>query len=252
MKIGIIGYGVIGSALGKWLKEHTNHELKIYDPDKGYKDSLIGCEAIFISVPVPSNAKGQDQRVLSQSVELAKKHSDKVFIRSTVQPGTNDNLGTISVPEFLTERRAYEDFCKFPIISGECDQSFLERVFPNKQIIMVSNLEAELGKKVHNCFLAVKVLMFNLFNEICEAMGADYENVLKVALMTKYILPTHTIIRQDGLKGYGGKCFPENMVAMVGFLDQLGMEIESDIIQRLHELNEQYRKNSEVIYGVEA
>jgi hypothetical protein len=140
MIIGIIGYGCVGGTLGKWFKEHTNHELRIYDPYKGYKDSLIGCEAIFISVPVPSSQSGQDQTILKQSVHYAKQFTDNVFIRSTVLPGTNDSLGTISMPEFLTERRAYEDMCKYPILSGRCDKGLLERIFPNKQVILTSSI----------------------------------------------------------------------------------------------------------------
>jgi UDPglucose 6-dehydrogenase len=252
MKIGIIGFGVVGGTLGKWLKEHTTHELRIYDPDKGLRDSLDGCEAIFISVPVPANESGQDTAILKQSVALAKKYTNNVFIRSTVLPGTNDELGTISMPEFLTERRAYQDMCKYPILTGQCDKELLERIFPNKQIIQVENTEAELSKYAHNCFGAVKVLYFNIINNLCDYMSARYDKVLQGSMITGFIERTHTIIAQDGLKGYGGKCFGPNIESLKNFLYKEGKEIEADLFQQVHDINEKYRNDSEVIYGVEA
>lgn len=252
MKLGIIGYGVVGGTLGKWFKEHTNHELRILDPDKGYKDSLIGCEAIFISVPVPSSESGQDQTILKQTALLAKQFTKNVFIRSTVLPGTNDQLGTTSMPEFLTERRAYEDMCKYPILSGKCDEALLERIFPNKQIITMENTEAELSKYAHNCFGAMKVLYFNIINNLAEHMGADYIKVLKGAMITGFIERTHTVIAQDGLKGYGGKCFPENIISLKNFLWEMDLPEESSFFESIETINEQYRSGSEVVYGVEA
>ena len=252
MILGIVGAGVVGGTLIKWFKEHTNHELRIYDPYKGFKDSLIGCEAIFISVPVPASESGQDQTILKNSVAYAQQYTDKVFIRSTVLPGTNDELKTISMPEFLTARRAYDDMCKYPILSGRCDKSLLERIFPNKQIIMMSNTEAELAKYSHNCFGAMKVLYFNMINEVCSKVKADYNQVLKGARITKFIEPTHTVISQDGLKGYGGACFPTNVESFKNFLWENDMPEESGLFESIETINEQYRSSSEVQYGVEA
>src|SRR3990167_8693371 len=116
--VGIVGVGVVGGTLAKWFKEHTDHDVRLDDPQKGHLDFLEDCEAIFISVPVPASPNGQDFKILEEAVSLAKKHTDKVFIRSTVLPGTNDRLGTISMPEFLTERQAYSDITKYPILCG--------------------------------------------------------------------------------------------------------------------------------------
>ena len=127
MLIGLIGVGVVGSTLAKWFQEHTDHELRLYDPEKGHLDFLNGCEAIFVSVPVPHNESGQDQSILKKCVSKAQEYTDKVFIRSTVLPNTNDSLGTIAMPEFLTERMAYEDMCKYPVLCGEVDKEFIER-----------------------------------------------------------------------------------------------------------------------------
>jgi UDP-glucose 6-dehydrogenase len=252
MILGIIGCGTVGGTLKKWLKEHTTHELRIYDPYKGFKDSLIGCEAIFISVPVPANEQGQDQSILKQSVHYAKQFTDSVFIRSTVLPGTNDQLGTISMPEFLTHWKADKDMAKFSIISGPCDKNLLERIFPNKKIVITSNLAAELGKYVHNCHGAHKINFFNVVNQVCQKLGVSYKETMSVAQMTGYIDPLYTQIAPDGLLGYGGACFPENMKSMTGYLNELFLTDEAALFQMVQDINEQYRSSSEVQYGVEA
>lgn len=241
MILGIIGYGVVGGTLGKWFSENTSHEVRIYDPLKGHKDFLEDCEAIFISVPVPANTTGQDLTILKKSVELAKKYTNNVFIRSTVLPKTNDMLGTISMPEFLTERRAYSDMTKYPILCGTADMNLLERIFPNKQIIMMSNTEAELAKYTHNCFGAMKVTYFNIINNLCEKYGIEYDKVLKGAMITGFIEPQHTKIALDGKLGYGGTCFGPNMASFREHLFNQYMDDEGSFISKIEDLNTKYR-----------
>ncbi len=236
--VGIIGNGVVGGTLAKWFDENTEHEVRIYDPPKGHRDFLEDCEAIFISVPVPSNESGQDQSILEESVTLAKKYTDKVFIRSTVLPGTNDRLGTISMPEFLTARRAYSDMAKYPILTGTANEELLERIFPNKQIIMMTNVEAEWAKLSHNCYGAMKVLYWNIIYKLSQESGADYDKILKGAMITGFIEPQHTKIALDGMLGYGGTCFGPNIESMMGLLRDTD---EGDFFAKIHEINKSYR-----------
>lgn len=223
MIVGIIGVGAVGGTLAKWFEENTSHEVKLYDPPKGHLDFLEDCEAIFVSVPVPDHPDaGQDQTLLKESVKLALHYTDKVFIRSTVLPNTNDNLGTISMPEFLTEKTAFQDMSQYPILCGGSNigglNEFLQRIFPNKQIIMMSNVEAEFAKMAHNCFGAFKVTYFNMIYALCKEHGANYENVRKGFSITGFIEKQHTNVAPDGNFGYGGKCFPTNVKAMIGWL----------------------------------
>lgn len=241
MTIGIVGCGTVGGTLHKWFTEHTDHEIRLYDPPKGHKDFLEDCEAIFISVPVPANTTGQDLTILKESVELAKKYTPNVFIRSTVLPKTNDELGTISMPEFLTERRAYSDMNKYPILTGTCDPELLERIFPNKQIIMMSNVEAELAKYTHNCFGAMKVTYFNIINQLCEKYSIDYDKVLRGATITGFIEPQHTKIALDGKLGYGGTCFGPNMASFREHLFNQYMDDEGSFFSKIEDLNTKYR-----------
>lgn len=243
MIVGVIGVGVVGGTLVKWFQEHTKHELRLYDPAKGYLDFLEDCEAIFVSIPVPDSYTGQDQTELEKAVQHAKKYTKNVFIRSTVLPKTNDRLKTIAMPEFLTEKRAYQDMCEYPILCGQTDLEFIQRIFPQKEIIMMSNLECELAKFSHNCFGAFKVTYFNMIYNLCKELGADYEKVRKGFSITGFIEKQHTNIAPDGNFGYGGKCFPTNMRAMIGFLGQKFMKGELLFFRIVDQLNQKYRFN---------
>lgn len=246
MKVGVIGCGVVGGALISYLQNHSDVKIAKFDPPLGYEDDLSGCEHIFISVPVPPNGRGQNTTTLEACVELAKRYTKNVYVRSTVLPGTNDRLGTISMPEFLTERTAAADFEKLPILVGGAgrDMTGLSEVFPFKRILSLSNTEAELAKLTHNCFGAFKVSYFNIIEELSRKLGADYARVLTGAMITGFIEPTHTMVPgPDGLRGYGGKCFPENVDAMRRFLmnGKLGMVSALSFFEGMQGLNELQR-----------
>lgn len=248
MKIGLIGLGVVGGTLEKWFRENTKHELALYDPPKGLVDNLKNVDAIFISVPVPAAPGGQDYSTLELSVKRAKQYTPNIFIRSTVLPGTNDRLGTIAMPEFLTERRAYEDFMSLPILMGEPKTDLdLETLFPNKEIMIMTNKECELSKFAHNCFGAMKVTYFNIIESMCRKLGADFEEVKLGASLTGFIEMAHhtQVPGPDGLRGYGGKCFPENIKAIKSFCSSLDMGmIEAGLFfQSIHSLNLIHRQS---------
>jgi len=250
IKVGIIGVGVVGGALRHWFEQKTTHTIACLDPQKGLNDSLLKSDAIFICIPVPSTNNGQDLKELKDMAIYAKRLAPYVFIKSTVLPGTNDELGTISMPEFLTERRAVEDMFKLPIVCGEPTlpdpnfKSLVESIFPSKEIHFMKNKEAELSKFTHNCFAAIKVTFFNLMHRISRSNDSDFNMVKKGAAITGYIEPTHTDVPgPDGKYGYGGKCFPENMQALETLLwnRQLIPE-EFKFINKAIELNNIYRK----------
>ncbi len=247
MKIGLIGVGTVGGTLKKYFQEKTDHDLACHDPDKGLSDSFEEVEAVFISVPVRPSNDGQDLSTLKNAVSFAHRFTRNVFIRSTVLPGTNDLLGTVACPEFLTERFAYNDMCNLPILVG--GGADIGEIFPGKKIIKVSNKEAEMAKFAHNCFGAMKVTYFNMIHEICKSIGADYDNVRNAAMITGYIEKEHTQVPgPDGKYGYGGKCFPENIWAFEKYLSRPEFNPEvffmSDFIGLIGLMNEDFRDGS--------
>lgn len=214
LNIGIIGVGAIGGALKYYFEKKTDHKLWLKDPAKDMDDDISFCDAIFVCVPVPNIDGLQDVSIL-ESVLAQCPGSANVFIRSTVLPGTADDYGVWSMPEFLTERIATAEMLRLPILTGCNDTDLMTEIFPDKDILMVSNKEAELAKYAHNCFGALKVNYFNIVNEMCERLNLNYINVLEGVLMSGFINDPHTQVPgPDGLYGFGGKCFPKDVEAL--------------------------------------
>ncbi len=242
MRIGLIGCGTVGGTLRRWLANNTSHELVCWDPGKNLTDDLTGVDAIFISVPVPPAEAGQDLTTLIQAVNMAKRFTEVVFIRSTVLPGTSDALKCISCPEFLTARRADQDMFDLPILVGEIDRDFVAHIFTGKIIYSMLNIECELSKFAHNCFGAMKVTYFNIISDIAGRIGADYNNVLTGAGLTGFIEKEHTQVPgPDGRYGYGGTCFPQNIEAFKQFLSFIGLHREFGMFKNIQDLNRSHR-----------
>lgn len=69
----------------------------------------------------------------------------------------------------------------------------------------------------------------------------DYDKVLRGAMITGFIEQQHTKIAQDGLKGYGGKCFGPNIESIKNMLFDSGLSMEADFFEKIHNINDVYR-----------
>lgn len=232
---------MVGGCLDRWFREKTDHLILRRDINKNYNDDFSTIDICFICIDIQNGKTEQRLENLKDCVDYAKQFTKNVFIRSTVAPGTNDLLGTTSCPEFLTARRSYEDMCKLPIIVGETDVA-LEWIFRHKKIIRMKNTEAELAKLTHNCFGAMKVNYFNLINRLCRLHKIDYQTVLNAASITGYIEKEHTQVPgHDGLYGFGGTCFPQNVITFKNYLKkhELG---EASFFELIDYFNKNYRE----------
>lgn len=248
MKVGIIGCGIVGGTLKRWFETFANHKIACYDPPLNIKEDLSKSDAIFICVPY--GGKHKDSIVI-ESVYLAKKHTNNVFIKSTVIPGLNDSLNTISLPEYLTARFAFEDMTNHPVISGPCDVEFLQELFPGKKIFQGTNLECEIAKYMHNCFGAFKVTYFNMFKKICDHHKTNFKLTKEIAnLSTNYLGYEHTNVPGPDFKlGYGGACFPVNMETMEKHLEVItkhpkidsDFSLETELFSLIRTMNLSYR-----------
>ena len=217
--IGIIGCGVIGSALKKWLEENTAHKIYVSDPPKGYNDDMSVCDVFFIQIHIPTEQDGTQNLSVLESI-IANLPDKPIFIRTTILPGTSDKLSkklnhhVYFMPEFLTERTSVNDFKIQPMVFT-AETKILKDVFPNKKYVEMSSLEAEITKYAHNVFGALKVTYFNAVYDYCSKFGADYNKVHEGCLLSGYINDTHTQVPgPDGKFGYGGKCFPKDVNAL--------------------------------------
>lgn len=217
--IGIIGCGFIGGALKQWVETYNPRvKVLVSDPPKGYNDDLASSDAIFVSIHIPTEAGGyQDLSLLRKIIiDLPDK---PIFVRTTILPGTSQMLSRETkhrvyfMPEFLTERTAYEDFCSQPMVFT-AESELLKEIFIGKKFVQMTSFEAEVAKYAHNVFGAVKVTYFNGIYDYCKKNNADYGRVLQGVLLSGYINDIHTRVPgPDGKLGYGGKCFPKDVNA---------------------------------------
>jgi UDPglucose 6-dehydrogenase len=246
LNVGIIGCGVIGGALKRWISEHNPEcNLLISDPAKGFTDDISIADIFFISIHIPTELDNTQN--LDPLREIIKRFPDKpIFIRTTIIPGTTDLLkkelkkNIVFMPEFLTERTAYEDFCSQPMVfCGEVD--LLKIIFIEKKYITMSSIEAEIAKYSHNVFGALKVTYFNGIYTLAEEFKCSYEKIKEGFLLSGYINDAHTMVPgSDGKFGYGGKCFPKDVDAFAKLTDGTCL---GELIKLIGTQNEQYRKN---------
>ncbi len=224
IKVGIVGCGVIGGVMKRWLEEHNSAVcIKILDPAKGFNDDLTDIDIAFISIHIETENDGSQNLSVLKNI-IRNLPNIPIYIRTTLLPGTCNGLSKefnkniFFMPEFLTERTAYADFCSQAMIfTGNI--KLLKQVFPNKSYIQMSNLEAEIAKYAHNVFGAVKVTYFNGIYELCLKYQLDFTKVRQGILQSGYINETHTMVPgPDGKCGYGGKCFPKDIKAFTNFV----------------------------------
>ena len=266
MKIGIIGNGFVGSAILHGFVLHVD-DIMIYDKD--YKRSTHSMEdlvrysdVIFVCVPTPMFEAGECDLSIVESVvgkiSMYGLSSDKVVvIKSTVVPGTVEALASrypginfVFNPEFLTERAARLDFINTSrIVLGSdkpesCNivESLYRLRFPYTQIIKTDFGTAQLIKYMANCFFATKVSFMNEMYQICQAIEGDWNKAIEGFITDGRIGNSHIDVPgHDGDMGFGGKCFPKDLNAMIKRSEELG--VNPSVMKGAWEKNKEVRRD---------
>ncbi len=258
--------GVVGGTTAKVLSKI--HEIHLYDKFKEeYKDiqGLINSEVVFICVPTPMKKSGEiDYSSIYSSLdflsELAIKNNKYplIIIRSTAVSGTTDKLAEkypkfrfVFNPEFLTEKDALKDMGDTSrIVIGANDEESKEKVlavykpiFPNAKYILVDRKTAEMIKYAANVFLASQVGIANEIYNICQVLGVDYNIVKESILLDNRIGKNINVPGPDGDFGFGGKCFPKDLNALI-YLAREYM-YRPYLLEEVWRLNERVRKNKD-------
>src|SRR5687768_6273739 len=200
--------------------------------------AVADADAIFIAVGTPSR-RGDGHADLSYvygaAGEIARALVGPAVIvtKSTVPVGTGDEVERIireaapgiaswvvSNPEFLREGAAIEDF-KRPdrIVIGTDSEEAAEimrevyrPLYLNKApLVVTSRRTAELIKYAANAFLATKITFINEMADLCEAVGADVQDVSRGIGLDNRIGPKFL----HAGPGYGGSCFPKDTLALL-------------------------------------
>jgi len=210
-------------------------------------EGIADAEAVFIAVGTPAR-RGDGHADLTYVYdavrELARAMTRPLVVvtKSTVPVGTGDRIAEIlaeegapesssvaSNPEFLREGAAIRDF-KIPdrIVVGADDdkardvlKEIYRPLFLNQApILFTARRTAELTKYAANAFLAMKISFINEMADLCEAVGADVQEVARGIGLDNRI----------GAKflhagpGYGGSCFPKDTLALLKTAELAGVE----------------------------
>tara|TARA_B100001250_G_scaffold93253_1_gene77733 strand:+ start:25962 stop:26813 length:852 start_codon:yes stop_codon:yes gene_type:complete len=254
MKIGIVGKGFVGSAVQFGFSPNTgcDADVKVYDKDPNksqhsLKDVLDNSDFIFVSVPTPSNSDGSvNLDIIDNALNDINKINNRdniILLRSTMVPGSTKKfqdkypkLNLVFNPEFLTERSAKFDFINQSryIIGG--DSKYTAKVadmyrwrFGELISVIETNFEtAELIKYMNNCFLATKVSFMNEMKLVSDACGADWEMAVEGFIRDGRIGHSHiNVPGHDGKLGFGGVCFPKDILAMISLGQSLGLDMDT-------------------------
>ncbi|MBT05766.1 MAG: UDP-glucose 6-dehydrogenase [Rhodospirillaceae bacterium] len=198
--------------------------------------------ATFIAVGTPSR-RGDGHADLSYVYTAAKEMAPYlpngvvVVTKSTVPVGTGDQIeetiatarpdlkpgigfDVVSNPEFLREGSAIEDFMRPDRIvvgaASERARSVLRQLYRplflrDTPFLFTDRRTAELTKYAANAFLATKITFINEMANLCEATGANVQDVAKGMGLDGRI---GSKFLHAG-PGYGGSCFPKDTEALV-------------------------------------
>ncbi|MGC1305125.1 MAG: UDP-glucose/GDP-mannose dehydrogenase family protein [Caulobacteraceae bacterium] len=222
-------------------------------------EAVREADAVFIAVGTPSR-RGDGYADLSYVYAAAEEVAGLidgftvVVTKSTVPVGTGDEIeailrrvrpdadvAVVSNPEFLREGAAISDF-KRPdrVVVGTVDERAREvmrglyrPLYLNETpIVFTERRTSELIKYAANAFLAMKITFINEMADLCEAVGADVQQVsrgigLDGRIGSKFL---------HAGPGYGGSCFPKDTLALVRTAADAGAPIR--LVETTVEVND--------------
>lgn len=242
MKLGIIGKGVVGTAIGKGF-EYLGHEVFYHDIRLNTSiDEVLDTDIIYVCVGTPSSEDGSCDLTAVQSVigllEL-KDYTGIIAIKSTVEPGTTQHFSEnypervfCFVPEFLREKYAYEDFVynnNVLVVGTDSEEVYKKVVESHGKLpvhkIKLNYTEAELMKYFSNTYKAMRVIFANAYYQIAEEFNANYD-AIKDAFLLHGVQEGHYLkVNEDFGLGYGGMCLPKDTNAMKRFVEKYKLDI---------------------------
>lgn len=202
------------------------------------KTAVADADVVFLAVGTPMR-RGDGYADLSyvfSAVEEAAQYLNGFTVittKSTVPVGTSREIerrlkakrpdadvAICSNPEFLREGSAIQDFTHPDrVLVGTDDpraRDVMERLYKplalrGSPVMFVERESAELAKYAANAFLALKISFINEIADVCEAVGADVQEVASAIgkdrrIGDKFLHPG---------PGYGGSCFPKDVSALV-------------------------------------
>jgi UDPglucose 6-dehydrogenase len=233
---------IVKSARGRNLFFSTNTDEAIVDAD-----------IIFVSVGTPTKTYGMGAgraadlcyvegaaRMIARVAKGPKIIVEKstipvrtaVAMRTILRANSDDGkFQVLSNPEFLAEGTAVDDL-QDPdriLIGGEKTPegdaavealvSVYNQWIPRERILTTNLWSSELSKLVANAFLAQRISSINSISALCEATGADVDEV-------SLAIGTDSRIGPKFLKasvGFGGSCFQKDILNLTYLCEHFGL-----------------------------
>src|SRR5215813_713219 len=201
-------------------------------------------DVVFIAVPTPPQPDGSVDLSFIEAVarEIAQSMTGyKVVVdKSTVPVKTGDKVAetikryckartdfdVVSNPEFLREGFAVSDLLKPDrvVIGVRSDRpvAAMKEIYApfNAPVIVTDINSAELIKHASNSFLALKISYINAISVLCEATGANVQEVANGMGMDDRIGRRFL----NASLGFGGSCFPKDLSAFIKIAEQVGYD----------------------------
>lgn len=205
----------------------------------GAAEASKDCEFHYLCVPTPQGEDGAAdlsylQAAAAQIADVLP-HGSVVVNKSTVPVGSTEVVGrvlgrrdvsVVSNPEFLREGTAVDDFLNPDrVVIGSSDQEAAIRVAGlyskvRAPIMVTDPISAETIKYAANAFLASKLSFINAVANLCEAVGADVNDVV---LGMGYDHRIGKEFLHPG-PGWGGSCFPKDTIALAKIAEDAGYD----------------------------
>lgn len=235
---------------------------------------IAEADIIFISVNTPTKTYGLGKGhaadlkyIESSSRKIAElvKNGHKIVVEKSTVPvrcsvairkilsSYKDSTATFSIlsnPEFLAEGTAMKDLDNPDrvLIGGDQDaaglqaietlSSVYERWVPHARIIKTNLWSSELSKLAANAFLAQRISSINAISAVCEATGADVDEVSRA-------IGTDSRLGPKFLKasvGFGGSCFQKDILNLVYLSQSLNLPEVAAYWESVVQLNEYQRR----------
>ncbi|MES2982381.1 MAG: UDP-glucose 6-dehydrogenase [Verrucomicrobiota bacterium] len=237
------------------------------------KPAIAAADLIFVCVGTPTKSYGigagraADLRYIESAARLIAEvsHGNKIIVEKSTIPvktataiqriiaansTTNATFQVLSNPEFLAEGTAVSDM-ENPdriLIGGEQTPegrvalealvSVYANWVPREKIITTNLWSSELSKLVANAFLAQRISSINSISALCEATGADVNEVARA-------IGTDSRIGPKFLKasvGFGGSCFQKDILNLVYLCESFNLPQVAAYWRSVVEIND-YQKS---------
>lgn len=259
MKIGIVGYGHVGTAMHELFVDAV-----VFDKYKKYatKEEINACDLAFVCVPTPRADDGScDTTMVEEVIEWIE--TEIIVLRSTVPVGFTDEMIRKYGKKIVFQPEYYGETVAHPFASlrnqnwlsfgGETEsvkvaiRAYQDVINSNVRINIYPAKEVELAKYMENAFLATKVVFCNEMYDIASKLGVNYDIAREVWISDPRIGASHTFVYPDK-RGYGGSCLPKDISSLEfqGKANGVDVSLISAVIAKNDKLNKDANSASKV------